>query len=149
MTRRLRRADEGSSLVEFALIAPVLIFLLIGLIEVSRYTYFGILAAHAARAGVQYGAQNAVSAIDDAGVQNAVAQDAQNLPNWHVTRTTICTVNGAPTTCPQNSNGALPANLVYFVQVQVTSTLNSLLNYPGIPTNIPVSATATMRVGNQ
>ena len=38
-------------MVEFALLAPVFIFMMIGVIEVSRYMYFGIVAAHAARAG--------------------------------------------------------------------------------------------------
>jgi hypothetical protein len=33
--------------------------------------------------------------------------------------------------------------------VQVSGTFHSLLNYPGIPSSIPISATAVMPVGNQ
>jgi hypothetical protein len=32
------------------------------------------------------------------------------------------------------------------VTVKVTGSFNSLLNYPGVPTGIPVTASATMRV---
>jgi Flp pilus assembly protein TadG len=55
--RRLFRAESGTSLVEFAILAPVIIFLLIGVIEIGRFAFFSILAANAARAGAQYGAQ--------------------------------------------------------------------------------------------
>jgi Flp pilus assembly protein TadG len=149
MMRRLARADGGTGLVEFALVAPVMMFLLIGLIEVGRFTYFGILAAHAAEAGVQYGAQTTLTALDTTGVTNAAAGDAQNLPNWHVTRTIVCSINGQVSVCPANNTNSVSPNLVYYVQVQVTATFNSLLNYPGIANSIPVSATAQMRVATQ
>ena len=78
--KRLIRSEGGTSAVEFAIVAPVLIFLLIGLIDVGRYTYYGILAANAARAGAQYGAQSVYTAIDSPGMQNAALADGQNLP---------------------------------------------------------------------
>ena len=54
--QQLIRSERGTSMVEFALLAPVLILLVVGLIEVGRYTYFGILAAHAAETAARYGA---------------------------------------------------------------------------------------------
>ena len=98
--RSLFRSQAGTSLVEFALVAPVLIFLMIGLIEVGRYTYFATLAANAARAGVQYGAQNVTTATDITGMQNAAITDAQNLPNWTaagggISAQYLCSMNGS------------------------------------------------------
>jgi Flp pilus assembly protein TadG len=149
----MRRDTRGTSLIEFALLAPVFVLLLMGVIEVGRYTYFGILAAHGARAGVQYGAQDVFSAADaaanGANTRNAVLQDAQGLANWTVHSSLVCTINGQPTNCPSNTASAVQASLVYYVQVDVSGTFNSLMKYPGIPRQIPVSATAVMPLSSQ
>jgi Flp pilus assembly protein TadG len=153
MKRFNARCDRGTSMIEFAIVAPVFIFLMIGIIEIGRYTYFAILAAHAARAGVQYGAQNLTTAADAAnsGPNTAAAalQDAQSLTNWKVTSSILCTSNNVSVACPTNSTGAVSPNNFYYVQVQVTGKFDSLLKYPGIPQQIPVTGSAIMRVGNQ
>jgi Flp pilus assembly protein TadG len=149
MMRRLARADGGTGLIEFAFALPVLLFLLIGLIDVGRYTYLGVLAQHAARAGVQYGSQSVMSAVSTAAIQNAALQDAQGLSSWQVAHTIICTVNSEPSQCPVNNTNAVSPNLVYYVQVQVTGTFNPLVSYPGIPSSIPVTGTAQMRIAAQ
>jgi len=133
-------------MVEFALVLPVFLFLLIGLIEVGRYMRLAILASHAARAAVQYGAQSTFTAADTNGMINAATQDAENLSNWHVYPTHICMTNGAIVTCPAGQPSSTSA---YYVQVEVTGTFTSLLNYPGIPTNIPITSTAVMRLASQ
>jgi Flp pilus assembly protein TadG len=149
------RSQAGSSLVEFAIVAPVLLFLLVGLIEIGRYEYFSILAAHAARAGAQYGAQDLETAYDDSGIVSAAVQDGGNLPNWmassgSVTVNQLCALNGAaPGTCNTPWGSSPPQNTIYYVQVQVTGAFKSLLNYPGIPNQIPVSGSATLRVATQ
>lgn len=149
MIRRLFRSETGTSMVEFAIIAPVFIFLLIGLIEVGRYAYFGILAANAARAGVQYGAQNTTTAAQTTAIQNAALQDGQNLSTWLITPTVLCSVNGATPTAAACSGAGVPVNTIYYVQVVVTGTFTSLLNYPGIPHSSLISGSAVMRVANQ
>jgi Flp pilus assembly protein TadG len=149
--RTLFRSQGGTSMIEFALVAPVLIFLLIGLIEVGRYTYFGILAANAARAAVQYGAQNLRTASDITGMDNAAVADAQNLPNWTaanggITAQYLCSTGSTTGAC---GSGTPAAGTIYYVKVTVTGLFTSLLHYPGVPDNIPISATAMMRVASQ
>jgi Flp pilus assembly protein TadG len=146
MKLRWMGSDRGTSVVEFALVAPVFIFMLIGLIETGRYTYYAILAAHAARAGVQYGAQSVFTAADSTGMRNAALQDGQNLPNWVITTSHFCENNGAAAGCP---SGEPSAGTAYYVQVQVTGTFTSLIGYPGITNSLPIGATATLRVGGQ
>jgi Flp pilus assembly pilin Flp len=51
---RLLRRGEGNSAVEFALIAPVLVLLLIGLVDIGRYAYERADMFGAVRAGAQY-----------------------------------------------------------------------------------------------
>jgi Flp pilus assembly protein TadG len=152
-SRRLAREESGTSMVEFALVAPMLIALLVGLIEIGRFAYFAILAANAARAGVQYGAQNLQTAADTTGITNAVVADGQNLPNWTAANGVVvhylCSVNGGtPTNCVTGANGPAP-NTVYYVSVQVTGSFKSLLSYPGLPRTLPVSGNAIMRVASQ
>lgn len=146
MKARFARCESGTSVIEFALVAPVFAFLLIGLIETGRYMYFAILASHAARASVQYGAQSIFTATDTTGMTNAALQDAQNLSNWRVTVSHFCMNNGAVATCP---SGEPSSTTAYYLQVQVTGTFTSLLNYPGIPNSVPITSTAVQRVAAQ
>ena len=83
-------------MIEFALILPVLALLLIGVIEIGRFTYFSVLAANAARAGAQYGAQGPTTAGDSTGMIAAATQDGQSLSNWtgNVTANELCSVSG-------------------------------------------------------
>jgi Flp pilus assembly protein TadG len=133
-------------MVEFALTAPVLIFMVIGMIEMGRYETMAMMAAHAARAAVQYGGQTTFTAADKVGMTSAAVQDAAGLTNWHVSPSYFCTNNGALVSC---STGVPASSSVYYVTVQVTGTFNSLLKYPGIPSSINLSETATMRVIRQ
>lgn len=150
---KLRRDESGTSLVEFALTLPLMIFMLIGIIEIGRYAYFSILAANAARAGVQYAAQNPTTAGDTTGITNAVVNDGQGLPNWtgsggQVAVAQLCSVSGGTPQACSSGSGA-PTNTIYYVSVRVTGTFNSLLNYPGLPHSLPVSGNAIMRVESQ
>jgi Flp pilus assembly protein TadG len=147
---RLARSERGTSLVEFAIVLPVMIFMFLGVVELGRYGYYAILAANAARAGVQYAVQSTGTAVDTAGITNAARADGENLASWTVTVKQFCAVNGAAPTQCTISNGSPPApNTIYYIQVQVGGTYKSLLNYPGIPTNVPVLGSAMMRVAFQ
>lgn len=147
IVQRLARSERGVSLVEFAIVLPVMILMFVGLIEVGRYAYYAILAANAARAGVQYGAQNTGTAIDTTGITNAALADGENLSSWTVTTKHLCSVSGgALAPCGALNGSSPPSNTIYYVQVQVSGTYNPLLNYPGIPKNVPISGSALMRV---
>ncbi len=146
--RNLLRSQSGAAIVEFAIVAPVLIFLVIGLIEIGRYMYFGIVAAHAAEAGAVYASQTIATSEDIPGTTSAVNADSSNVTWTEVKPTPKCLQNGTGVTCPASANTTLDTSngLVYYVTVKVTGSFNSLLNYPGVPTGIPVTASATMRV---
>jgi Flp pilus assembly protein TadG len=149
LIKKLSRSDSGASLVEFAILLPVMVFLLMGVIEIGRYTYYAILAANAARAGAQYGSQNTTTADDIAGMKSAATADEGSVPQFSPSPSPLCSVSGAaPTTCSFSGSGP-PTNTVYYVQVVVTGTFTTLFHYPGIPTNVPITGSATMRVVNQ
>ena len=144
---RVFRADErGQAIAELALLAPLMLVLVIGLIELGRYANFSIEVANAARAGVQYGAQNLVAANDTAGMQNAALADAPDLSST-MTATAIhfCTCfNGATSTCqPADCPGS---HRLLYVQVDTSQTFNSMLHFPGVLNTLQVKGHAVMRV---
>ena len=135
-------ADEGTSLVEFALIAPFLVLLLIGLVEGGRYTAFAIQVSNAARAGAAYGARDGYSS-DIVGMQNAATNDGQ-LSQITATATNSCTcADGTASDCSQTSCSA--SHVIVYVHVKTSGTFNSLFDYPGIGSSVPISDTATMQ----
>jgi Flp pilus assembly protein TadG len=54
----MKRSERGSNLVEFALVAPVLVFLLIGIADVGRAFYDYISITNAVREGARYAARH-------------------------------------------------------------------------------------------
>ena len=144
MTLRLVRSEKGTAVVEFALVAPILIFLFMGVVDVGRYCYYGIVTAHAAASGVQFGSQNVITALNGTGMQSATLQDAASLPNATVSTQHFCSLNGAVASCGTGGSG-----LTYYVKVQITGTYSPIFPYPGIPQSVPITATAVMRVAGQ
>jgi len=145
---RLLRDDSGAALAEAAIVIPVLVLILVGLIEVGRFGDYAIKIAGAARAGVAYGAQNDTTAFDSSGMQAAALGDS-GLAGLTATATSVCScTDGSSVSCTDPNVCPTSRRLVY-VNVTVSGTLNSLLNYPGLPaslSNVTISRTATMRV---
>jgi Flp pilus assembly protein TadG len=136
------RVCGGQTVVEVALLLPILLLLLVGVIEIGRYAYFDILIANAARAGAQYGAQSLIQAADVAGIRTAAQNDG--LAAMTITATQECgCAAGALGGCP--TGAVCPQPLVY-VQVTATDRYNSLFRYPGIPRSLTLTSTVTMRV---
>jgi Flp pilus assembly protein TadG len=143
-----RATQPGQSVLEMALVLPVLLLLLIGTIEIGRFSYYSILVSNAARAGAQYGSQNLATAADTNGIRTAAQTDAQNVQGLVVTPTQLCgcTSAGLSGTCTPLPGCALPSHPLVYIQVQAQGTFNSLFHYPGIPASITVSSTEKMRV---
>lgn len=146
LTRVALRRARGQSLLELALIVPLLLTMLVGIIEIGRFSYYSILVSNAARAGAQYGAQGLSTAADPNGIRTAARNDALGVTGLTVVSTQLCGCSGAglsgacPATC------ALPNRPLVYVQVTASGTFNSLFSYPGIPSALTVSTTEKMRV---
>ena len=74
--RRLRNARSGAAAVEFALMAPFLLGLMIPLADVGAYVYSYMQIQLAAQAGAEYAARHG---WDPTGIQNAVIAAAPSL----------------------------------------------------------------------
>lgn len=152
MMLRASRAQAGSALIEFVIALPLLMLLLLGVVEIGRYAYFAIQVGNAARAGVQYGAQNGVTALDTAGMISAAKADGNNsIAALNVTPSSSCQCWDGSSGTPVPCSGSCPAgsHLVEYVQVTVSGTVNPLFHYPMLPSTLNVSNTATMRIAEQ
>src|SRR5580704_18412541 len=140
--RRTRSSRSGQTVVELAMLLPLLLVLCVGAIEIGRYAYFDILIANAARAGAQYGAQSLIQAADLNGIIAAAQNDGLTTMNITTSQECGC-VSTALAGCP--SGAVCPLPLVY-VQVTATETYSSLFKYPGIPKTMKLTSTVMMRV---
>jgi Flp pilus assembly protein TadG len=151
------KPQRGNAIVEFAILAPILILLTLGTIELGRYAYFAILVSNAAQAGADYGSQDIGTAYDATGIANAIAADASPNPIASVTAnpapealygcydTTNASLAVAPTP------GATPCSgtetPVPYVIVSAQGTLKPLFDLPFIKkTGITVKTTIYRRV---
>jgi Flp pilus assembly protein TadG len=150
MLQALHRCERGASMVELAILAPVMIFLAIGMIDTGRYAYYSILAANAARAGAQYGSLDLEHVSQATAISAAATADAQSLAQFVTTPTCLVAINnGSMAACPTNSSSSLTPGSVYYVQVTTTGKFTPLFPYPGIPNPVYVTGSSTMRVVNQ
>lgn len=144
--RRFEAADDAQSILELAIALPFFLLLLTGCVDFGRYMYDGILIGNAARAGVQYGSQNALTAADIVGMQQAAAADVGHLVVTVSPSSCQCG-NGGASTCP--ASYLCPVNYVgTFVQVQVKNTnpFTPLVNIPGLTNALTITRTAIAQV---
>jgi len=142
----LLRGEHGASLVETAILLPLFMLLLLGAVDYGRAFYLGIEVAGAAHAGAIYGSRNPT---DTAGMKAAAQDDAQDVPNLTVaTPTSDCECPDGSnyttgcTTNPTCANGLSP---VYRLKVTVTGNYTPLIPWPGIPSPISFTSSASMR----
>ena len=127
---------------------PLFILILAGTADFARFAYASIEVTNAARAGVQYGAQNYLTAIDLAGMKQAAINDSPDVSSLLATATNYCTCTGGTViTCANAAAKCLaPNRIIQFVQVTTTAKLNPLFQYPGLPTTLTLNGQASLRV---
>jgi Flp pilus assembly protein TadG len=143
-----RFAERGQSLLEMAFLTPVLLLLMVGIIEVGRFAYYSIEVTNAARAGVQYGAQNLADANDITGIQQAALRDAADVSGltFNPRPKVLCACSESSSVyvgCPATGCTGHP---IVFVQVDTTANFSPLFHYPGLPTTFTADGHAIMRV---
>ncbi len=161
MTRGHRYAERcrGVSVTELALVLPLSLVLFIGILDFGRVYYSAIAVSHAARAGVQYGAQDNVKSGDFAGMRQAASDALGDVSNFTVTACRYCQCpdgTGSCTSCNAGVDGCSTgsgclstcssAAPQVFVQVTVDKVFTTLFPYPGLPSRADLNRRATMRV---
>ena len=127
----LLRNEKGQSLVELALILPVLVLLLFGTVEFGRTFYSYITVTGAVREGVREAAVGKNDTEIEARVREALTlpQGASEVHSITITPSEGSRITGVPVT----------VELRYDMPL-VTPLLNTFL-----PNPVPLTASATMR----
>ena len=151
-----RRSESGQSMMEFALMLPVLCLLSVGIAEIGRATYTTIEVNNAATAGVEYGSQNAISMIDILGMQSAASSEA-SVSGMTSSATFGCTCDKGGGTTTESCTYPVPApsscanilctgQVVQCVQVTTQANTTPIFHFPGLPSSYQSNGKAVMRV---
>ncbi len=127
------RAVRGQNIVEFALVFPILLFLLVMMLEVGRLIYVQIVVTNAAWEGARTGATLSNPARGDAEIVGAVQRAAYGLDP---TRLRI-DINPTQYEFPRNQPAPYPRG--YPLTVKVTYEVEL---FP-FSMKVPISAQAT------
>jgi Flp pilus assembly protein TadG len=146
--RRLAIDKEmGGALIELALTTPLLLLLLLGAVEFGLADYVAIEVTNAARAGVQYGTQNATTAADTTGIQRASTNEASNitLGATTVVPSYVCSDQSTPTGTPPTCSSSTAA-LETIITVKTQATFTPTIHIPGISPTFTLHGQATQKV---
>lgn len=139
------RQNAGASILETALVVPILLLLTCGAVDIGRAYCAAIEVSSASHAGALYGVQNPT---DISGMETAADNDATDIPDLRSSAVYGCECAGS--TAGIVSCTSVPdclANYVTYVSVTSSMTFKPLIGYPGIPNSIVLSRTTRMRAG--
>jgi Flp pilus assembly protein TadG len=152
LVRRLLRRlwdESGQSLIEVYVILPILMLILVGAVEMGRVAYASIEVMNAAAAGVQYGAQNPITAGDSAGINVVAQNDAADitLSSVNASRTCVCSAPGSSViACPTTGTVCSGSNLETILTVTTQASFNPGFRLPGFPASFTLQGKAVQKV---
>jgi Flp pilus assembly protein TadG len=130
-------ARPGTAAVEFALILPILMLLLLGCIDFGRFPHSYIAVTNAARAGAGFGSVNPYSTATattwKADIKQAVVDEISKLDGFDKTQLNVTS------TYIDEGNG------LWRVKVTVSYPFQTVVNWPGLPNNVTMQQTAVLR----
>ncbi len=95
-----RRSGHGQALVEFALVIPIFLLMLFGIVDAGRYVYMSSVLSQAAREGARLAAAEA----------SWIGDSAPTFPDCVVPPSTITSANQGAHVCPRDNGIDLPAD---------------------------------------
>ncbi len=136
-------ASRGVAAVEFALILPTAMVIMIGLFDFGLGAYQTMALRSAARAGGQYAL---INPDDDAGLLDAVLLSTRlDAGELTVTDLPACRCsNGTVVSC---ATGICPGNTPFnrYVEITVSKPYSTMFPYPGLPSTLTLSGVASFR----
>ena len=123
-SRRLATDRRGNLMIEFALALPILFLMLVGLLDLGRFSLQKSAMLQGAREGAQYG----IMAYTESTNINTTAQNATGLSGVTATNSVFCECSSAAGTavaCTATCTGG--ATLKRYVTVTTTANFSSVL----------------------
>jgi Flp pilus assembly protein TadG len=131
------QSRRGTAAVEFILILPVLMILLLGCIDFGRFPHSYLAVTNAARAGAGFGSVNpyttATATTWKADIKSAVVDEMSKLNGFDKTQLTVTSLY------IDDGNG------LWRVKVTVSYPFQCVVSWPGLPTTMTMQQVAVMR----
>lgn len=145
--------ESGASVVEVALLTPLLVLILFGMLDLGRWVFLGLEVTSAARAGVQYGSLSQSNAHNSSGITTAAQNDVPDITGLIVTpNTSSCWCANAPgtvVTCSTSYPYTACSNSSQIVLLKVTTsaTYTPWFAIPPFKTTFTITGEAMMPTG--
>jgi Flp pilus assembly protein TadG len=143
---RVRRSCSGTTAIEFALIAPILMTMLIGLTDFGIAFYEKMQVQAAAQAGAEYAARHGfgTSAVKGAvtAATGLAAISASPDPSQSCGCASGTTITAAA--CGSTCTGGATAGT--YVTVNAQAKYATIFNYPGLASPLTLTAQTVMRI---
>lgn len=136
---RLKRCESGVSAVEFAIITPLLLTMLLGLLDYSIALFHKMELISSLRAGSQYAL---IYGTDTTSIESAVT-NSSNLDSTNLTLTVseVCECQGGTTvTCTGGTCSA--GSVQHFIQIDGTYVYTPIF----LPGSLDLTSSSTIRV---
>ena len=134
---RARAQRGGAAAIEFAIVLPVLLTILLGASDFGRVSYSTIAIANAARSGAAYASMNPYDSSAPAAwttnLTQAVTDELSQFTAFDTSKLTVTTTNVVE-----------PGGLRR-VSVQVTYPFKTLISWSSIPSSFNLQQTVVMR----
>ena len=132
-----RRQRGGAAAVEFAIVLPVLVTILLGATDFGRVSYSTIAIANAARAGAAYASMNPYDSSAPTpwttNVTQAITDELSQSTAFDTSKLTVTVTY------------VIEASDLRRVSVQVTYPFKTLITWPSIPSTFNIQQTVVMR----
>ena len=129
---------RGGVLIEFALVLPIMMTLVLGAIDFGRFAYYHMAVTNSDRAGAGYGRMHpctsTTQATWQANIRDAVMKEMQGVPNYSDSSLTM----SAPQVTTDGDGQKR-------VRVQVQYPFNTLVSWPFIPSHFTLQRAVEMR----
>jgi Flp pilus assembly protein TadG len=144
----LFRNRRGATIVEFAVILPMLMTAVAGLCDFGLAAYASIQVQQAVQLGAQYALEKG---WDQNGIATAVVQSGSALGGSIVATPAPTKTCGCPSssgvTAADCTSGTCGVDTVYtYVTVSAQLTYNTILPWPGVPNSYTFSAQSMVRI---
>jgi Flp pilus assembly protein TadG len=138
--------DLGASVLETALMLPLLLTLLIGAVDYGRGYYAAIEVASAAESGALYGSLNPT---DTSGMVSMAKLNAKDISGMNATAIYGCECSdGSSFILNCSINLTCSTNVVKYVEVTTAANYVPILPYPGIGSSLALKNKVRLRAAN-
>jgi Flp pilus assembly protein TadG len=138
-TRIASPRRRGAAIIEFAIVLPVLVTIVLGCVDFGRFAYTEIDVTNAARVGAEFASLHPYTTNTltqwRTNIHTLVENELKNVYNYNTNLLTL--PNPVVTTDADGQRR---------VQVQVTYPFSTLVSWPFIPSQVNIQRTTQMRI---